>query len=627
MIELALKNVVKFFGATKVLEDISFEVQKGERVGIVGRNGCGKSTVLKIIAGEEDKDSGDVMIRKGATLGYLAQMPEFPDGTKVVDVLKAAFLKLDEIEENMKLIEKKMSNIEGDKLERLLNEYSRLQHSFEASGGYEKQEKLSRVCVGLKFSQEFLNKSFNILSGGEKTTVVLGKILLEAPDILLLDEPTNHLDVEAVEWLEDYLREYSGTVVIVSHDRYFLDRVAGKIVEIEDMASETYNGNYSNYIRQKEENLMLQFEQYKEQQKKIKAMEKAIKDLRDWAIRADNNKFFRRAESMQKRLDKMEKIDRPVLERENIKLNFKETARSGRDVIKVEKLVKGFDDKTLFYNAELLIRYGERTALIGPNGSGKSTFLRMLLGEEMADEGEAKLGASIKYGYLPQVVSFEDEEMTVLECFRDGITIPEGKAREYLSKFLFFGNSVFKKVKGLSGGEKSRLKLSRLLYDEVNLLILDEPTNHLDIDSIEELEEALLSFEGTIFFISHDRYFINKISTRIIALEDKKFVSYPGDYEYYREKKSSVEGFDGKPKLKKDTREVQEQTVKAERKNEFKIMRLEEKINEIELEIEETENLINQSSTEYELLNMYIQQRDNLNRELEELMGKWIEIS
>lgn len=627
MIELALKNIVKFFGATKVLEDITFEIQGGEKVGLVGRNGSGKSTILKIISGAEQQDSGELMIKRGTTISYLSQIPSYPDGLTVREVINCAFEGINRIEKEMKKLEGEMKSLRGRELEKALEEYSILQHSFEASGGYEREEKLSRVCVGLNLSEEFMNQGFDTLSGGEKTTVVLGKILLEGPDLLLLDEPTNHLDMEAIEWLEDYLKNYRGMVVIVSHDRYFLDRVVTKIIEVEDMASETYKGNYSDYIKQKEENLMLQFENYKEQQKKIKAMEKAIKDLRDWAVRADNNKFFRRAASMQKRLDRMEKIERPILEREAMKLNFKDTTRSGRDVIKVSSLDKSYENKALLKNAELLVRYGERTALIGPNGSGKSTLLRMILGEEETDFGEASLGANVKFGHLPQVIEFEDEEMTVLECFRNGITIPEGKAREYLSKFMFFGNSVFKRVKSLSGGERSRLKLSRLLYDEINVLILDEPTNHLDIDSIETLEEALEAFEGTIFFISHDRYFINKISQRVIALENKKLVSYPGNYDYYREKKANL--YDKNKEKAQENKEVPKRSgsQKTEKKNEFKIARLEEKILELEEGVKEVEERISSISSDYEALNSCLSEKQRLQRELEAAMEEWLALS
>ncbi|MBC8059430.1 MAG: ABC-F family ATP-binding cassette domain-containing protein, partial [Clostridiaceae bacterium] len=553
MIELALNNVVKYFGATEVLMDITFEIQESEKVGIVGGNGSGKSTVLKIIAGIEQADKGAIMLKKGSTLGYLDQIPIYPKEYTVLDVLNVAFRDLEIIEEEMKSLEKKMVEFKDSDLSKALKQYSILQQKYEILGGYEKEEKLSKVCIGMDFTPQFLTQAFDTLSGGEKTTIILGKILLENPDLLLLDEPTNHLDVKTVEWLEEYLKNYKGMVLIVSHDRYFLDKVVTKIIEIEDMESDTYIGNYTEYVKEKENRLALEFEAYQEQEKKIKAMEKAIKELRDWAIRADNNKFFRRAASMQKRLDKIQKLDRPVLERQNMKLNIQNSERSGGDVIKIKGLVKSFENKVLFNEADLLIRFGEKVALIGGNGTGKTTLLKILLGEEIEEAGTASLGSNIRSGYLPQQVVFQDEDMTVLECFRDGITISEGKAREYLAKFLFMGNSVFKKVKSLSGGEKSRLKLSRLLFEDINLLILDEPTNHLDIDSIETLEETLLLFEGTILFISHDRYFINKLCSKIVALENQKLTNFLGNYEYYRQKRNEIIQIEEvKPREKKE---------------------------------------------------------------------------
>ncbi|HAK43547.1 MAG TPA: ABC transporter ATP-binding protein [Clostridium sp.] len=544
MMELSFNNIVKYLGSTQVFKGISFQIYDRERVGIVGANGSGKSTILKIIAGIEEltrDDKGTIAIPRGATIAYLEQIPNYNEGVTVKEVLNQAFGELHSIESNIKALEERMKLIEGDELERALKEYSRLQQEYEVKGGYEQDEKLSKVCQGLNLTENFINKEFNILSGGEKTTVILGKILLQNPDILLLDEPTNHLDMQSVEWLEGYLKGYKGIVIAVSHDRYFLDNVVTKIIELEDMYCETYKGNYSYYVNQKEENMLIQFENYKEQQKKIAAMEKAIKDLRDWAIRADNNKFFKRAASMQKSLNKMERISKPKFQRQNMKLSFNETERSGNDVIIVKNLYKNYGDKELFRDGNMQVNFGERVALIGANGSGKTTFLKMVLGEEQLDGGSTKIGESVKVAYLPQNITFDNEEATVLETFREKFSILEGKAREYLSKFMFYGGNVFKKVKHLSGGERIRLKLSQLLFQDINLLIMDEPTNHLDIDSIENLEEALKEFNGTIFYISHDRYFINNISNRLIAIEDKKFTSYEGNYDNYKEEKIKIE--------------------------------------------------------------------------------------
>lgn len=533
----------------------------------------------------------------------------------------------------MHKLEDEMKVLKGEELERSLKQYSRLVQSYEVKGGYNTEEKLAKICTGLKFTQNFLDKEFNLLSGGEKTTVILGKLLMDNPDILLLDEPTNHLDMDSIEWLERYLNNYDGIVIIVSHDRYFLDNVVSKIIEIEDMESKTYKGNYSSYVKQKEEKLLEQMHNYKEQQKEIKSMESTIKDLRDWAIRADNSKFFKRAASMEKRLERMksnEDAQKPKIENKTMKLNFKNSERSGEETIKAKGLCKSYIDKVIFNEADLLINFKERVALVGPNGSGKTTFLKMLLGEEAPDKGTVELGDNVKVGYLPQVITFDNEEYTVIQAFRDDISILEGQAREYLSKFMFFGNSVFKKVKALSGGERIRLKLSMLLYENINLLILDEPTNHLDIDSIETLEEALEEFKGTIFFISHDRYFINKIGERIIVIEDNKFKSYLGNYDYYKEIQDRV-------KLEKEINDLQkEKVIKKEKKKkeidevkkrENEIKKLEIKIKKLEKELEGIELTMSNLELNYEELNELFSKKEELSEELEKVMEEWIELN
>lgn len=627
MIELSLNNVMKYLDANLVLKDISFNIYDNERVGIVGVNGSGKTTILKLIAGVETMtrdDKGWISIPRGKTIGYLQQVPIFPEDVKVSEVLNLAFKELEVFETQMKLLEQEMKNLEGELLEKALKRYGEMQHQYEAQGGYDKIEKLSKVCGGLNFSEDFLEKNFSLLSGGEKTIVMLGKILLENPDILLLDEPTNHLDMESIEWLESFLKTYRGIVIIVSHDRYFLDNVVTKIIEIEDMECQTYKGNYSEYVKQKEENMLLQFQQFKEQQKQIKAMEKAIKDLRDWAIRADNNKFFKRAASMQIRLDKMQKIQKPRLESDTMKLNFKETGRSGNEVIVAKAVAKGYKDKQLFSDLDLLVSYGERTALIGANGSGKTTFLKIVLGEEICDEGSVKIGESVKLAYLPQNIQFNNEELTVLECFREDVMILEGKAREYLSKFMFYGSSVFKKVKHISGGEKVRLKLSKLLYEDINLLILDEPTNHLDIESIEALEAALEDFKGTILFISHDRYFINKMANRIIEIDNKQLKTYIGNYEYYKNEKSKlrVQATEQQKIVKEKPQKVR--VVDETKKREKEICKLESTIADLETEIKEVDEKMNLAAQDYTELNKLFIKKNELKNKLDEVIEIWI---
>ncbi|WP_026478658.1 ribosomal protection-like ABC-F family protein [Alkaliphilus transvaalensis] len=638
MFELSLNHVKKYMDATLVLKDITFQVYSGEKVGIVGGNGSGKSTILKLIAGIEPLncypgsrslgyDEGFISMPREATTAYLHQIPEYPDHFKVIDILNLAFEEIHNIEKEMRILEEKMKASKDNELEKVLKRYDKLLQLFEIKGGYDIEEKLSKVCKGLKFEESFLNKNFSLLSGGEKTTVVLGKILIDHPDILLLDEPTNHLDMESIEWLEGYLNTYKGIVIIVSHDRYFLDNVVEKIIEIEDMECKTYKGNYSAYVSQKEENMLIQFDHFKEQQKKINAMEKTVKDLRDWALRADNNKFFKRAASIQKKLEKMEKIEKPIFEKQNMKLNIKTSQRSGNETIKAISISKEFKDKVIFKDANLLVNYGERVALIGPNGSGKTTFLKMLLGEEGLDAGKLELGANVMMAYLPQKITFKDEELTVLECFREDIFILEGKAREYLSKFIFYGNSVFKKVKHLSGGERIRLKLSKLLYHDVNLLILDEPTNHLDIDSIETLEEALDDFKGTILFISHDRYFINKIAQRMIVIEENSFRCYSGNYDYYRRiKEEVVLEIPKELEVSKDNKK-RIYKIDENKKQEAKIVKLESRIEILEKEIKEIDLLMANPHLNHEELNQLYCKKEELTKGLDSVLENWLSIN
>ena len=629
MIQLALKEIEKFFGGNRIFSNITFEVKMGERVGLIGRNGCGKTTVFKIIAGMENQDKGSIFIRKNSTIGYLHQIPDYPEHFKVIDVLKIAFQIQYDINSELKILEVHMSNLKGNELEYTLRKYGELNERYEANGGYEIEEKMSKVCTGLKFNKNYLNRKFISLSGGEKTIVILGKILLENPDILLLDEPSNHLDVTSIEWLEAYLKSYKGTVIVISHDRYFLDRVVTKTVEIEDGETSIYDGNYSYYVKEKERRVLEQFEAFKDQQKKIKAMEKAIKQLREWATQGDNEKFFKRAESMQKRLDKVERVDKPLINQPKIQLDFAQTDRSGTDVVSIKGLCKSFDQKEILEELNLEIRYGECTALIGDNGSGKSTIIKTILGEVQGDYGEVKLGSNTQIGYLPQNISFNNEELTVLEAFREDIYILEGLARGILAKFLFYGESVFKKVKNLSGGEKSRLKLCILIQNDINLLILDEPTNHLDIDSRENLEEALMEFSGTILFISHDRFFINKLAMRICEIEDRKIISYQGNYEYYKEKKAELirNKIETPNKEKEKNSKNKVNTQKQVYNNKLKQGSiLENTIQELEAKLKDIDIEMNNKGSEYEILLELSKEKQRIQEELDLIIEKWMEI-
>lgn len=648
MLELSLDGVKKYMDATLVLKNITFQISDGEKVGIVGENGSGKTTILKLIAGilslnhcagypyapvPPGYDEGWVNTPKDAVIAYLEQIPQYEESLKVIDVVKLAFEDVYQLESEMHQLEDKMQNLDGLELDRTLKKYSDLVGLYEMKGGYNTDEKLKRVCKGLHFDDKFLNQAFHLLSGGEKTTVILGKLLIDTPDILLLDEPTNHLDMDAVEWLEEYLKNYKGIVIVVSHDRYFLDHVVTKIIEVEDKECDTYNGNYSEFVQQKDEKLRIEYENYREQNKKIDAMEQSVKELREWALKADNKKFFKRAASIQIKLDKMVRIDKPVFEKQNMKLNFKTTERSGRITIKAEELSKNFGNKIIFHNADLMVQYGERVALIGPNGSGKTTFLKMLLGEEQPDHGIVTLGANVMTAYLPQNITFENEEYTVLDYFRKDLFILEGKAREYLAKFMFFGPNVFKKIKHLSGGERIRLKLAILLFVDVNLLILDEPTNHLDTDSIENIEEALSNFKGTIFFISHDRYFINKIGERVISIEHNALISYSGNYDDYKIEQEKLKEINTPitpittvKSNNKKTKKTDENTKTKVINIELESNKIENRIKEIENEIKELDTLMEVSQMDYEKLNRLFTRKEALNNKLDEEMAIWLSL-
>ncbi|CEQ18102.1 ribosomal protection-like ABC-F family protein [Paraclostridium sordellii] len=621
MIELEVKNVKKYYGANLIFEDINFDVKTKERVAIVGRNGCGKSSIFNIIVDKEKQDKGEILKRKNLKLGYLEQIPKF-ENYKVKEILNLGFSHLIKLEENLRDSEKDMKN-ENCNMEKILNKYSNLQQEYESLGGYEKETKISKVCTGLNINEEFLKAEFDSLSGGEKTRVMLGKILIESPDLLLLDEPTNHLDMKSVEWLESYLKDYDGSVIIVSHDRYFLDKVVNKVVEIENLTSKTYIGNYSSYLSQKEEALILANQNYKEQQKKIKAMEESIKQLKVFSRNGSNEKFVKRAQSMQKRLDKIDKLENPNKKIENMKININNNSKQSQDVILIKEGSKAFDNKLLFKDVDILVRKGENIALIGDNGCGKSTLVKIILQEEKLDSGNLKVASSSKIGYLPQNVEFEDEEKTILDWFREDIVITEGKAREYLSKYMFFKEDVFKKVKSLSGGEKSRLKLSKILYFEVNLLILDEPTNHLDIESINNLEKVLKDFKGSILFVSHDRYFINNLCNKILSIEDNQVLSWNGNYDYYKEKREEVKNKVKPVEVIKISKKTEKPKVKEERKiNKDKI---EKDMEKLEGNIKELDFKIQNIDCDYIKLQSFLEEKSKLEGELDNLLNKWTE--
>ncbi|MFA5523887.1 MAG: ABC-F family ATP-binding cassette domain-containing protein [Tissierellales bacterium] len=635
MIDISLNGISKYYGANKVLEDITFEIHSEDRIGLIGKNGTGKTTVLKIIAGIENSDGGILSIRKNVTIGYLAQMPDYPMEYKVIDVLNIAFEKQNEIKAEMRQLEEKMAISDGNELEKIMKVYGELQLSYEHMGGYETEEKLNRVCIGLKLTETILERSFSNLSGGEKTTVMLGKMLLQNPDILLLDEPSNHLDLESVEWLEEFIKEYKGSVLAISHDRYFLDNIATKIVEIEAMKSKTYIGNYSFYMQYKEEMLNLQSEAYKSQQKKIKEMEDAIKRFREWGKVAGEEPMFKKAANMEKRIERMDKIDKPILNQPKIKVNFSRGERSANEVVSIKGLKKAFGENVIIDNLDLSVRYKERLCVLGKNGCGKSTLIKLLLNKYTQDLGEIIIGSRVRIGYLEQEIFFENEEKTVLETINDYFMIPEGEGRRILAGFLFYGEDVYKKVKSLSGGEKSRLRLCIMMQEENNLLILDEPTNHLDIDSREMLEKALENFNGTIIFISHDRYFINKLAERIVELDNKKLIEYLGDYNYYREKKAEIKAVLVANEVETNKAKTADRRLKnnnnakpeaEEAKRKKKISYLEDEMSQLEGLISQIDNQMEKEAYNPEKLNELYSEKENLTGKYDDLLSKWVEL-
>ncbi|MEF2968254.1 ABC-F family ATP-binding cassette domain-containing protein [Paenibacillus sp. M1] len=533
-------HIQKYYGAELVLSDVTFEIKEGEIVGLIGRNGTGKTTLMSLLTGADVPDQGQLMIRKDASVGSLAQIPDYGSEKSVYDVLQSAFRPLLEAKEEMRRLEQEMSAASSagqeSRLELLLKQYGALQEAFERGGGYGIEADIDRVAGGIGIPPEQYDRPFSTLSGGEKTKVGLAVILLQNPDILLLDEPTNHLDMAAIEWLEGFLRGFGGTVVVISHDRYFLDAVAEKIIELEDGEAFTYHCNYSKYKEEKEARLLQQFADYQEQQKKIKKMQETIKQLIEWGNRSNppNPGFHRRAASMQKALDRMVKLKKPILERKRIDLQLEQNDRSGKDALILSEVGQSAGGRVLYRGVSHTLRYGEAAALIGGNGAGKSTLLKSILGFAGPDEGEIRIGARVEVGYLAQESAPADEEGTVLQYFRDELGMETGEARNQLARFLFYGSDVFKKVCSLSGGEWTRLRLAILMYRKPNLLLLDEPTNHLDIDSREALEEALEEYPGTLLTVSHDRYFINKIASQVWLLEDGRLSVTPGDFDDFR---------------------------------------------------------------------------------------------
>ncbi len=531
MVDIRVSGLVKSFDLEKrILDGLTFQVDSGERVGLLGKNGAGKTTLFRMLTGELEPDEGEVQVASGRRVGLISQIPVYPAGYTVEDVLRSAFDRMFRLKDEMDAISLRLE--QGDSDENLLRRYGELNARFEGLGGWDTETAVNKVANGLTISREMRQQDFDSLSGGEKTRVNLGRLILEDTDILLLDEPTNHLDLRATEWLEDYLRKFRGTVVTISHDRYFLDRTVNRVIEIQDGKTEFYSGNYSFYAIEKERRYQERMKQYLKEQAKIKQLEKAAEQMHLWAFMG-NDALHKRAFSMEKRIERMRTTEKPTKARK-LEARFQSREFKGDEVLQIKGLEKSFGEKKLFSDVYLRCEGGERIALLGENGTGKTTLLNILTGQERSDGGSVRMGPSVKAAYLPQVIWFEHPERTILDTMLYELDITPQSARNRLAAYQFTGEDVFKQVSVLSGGELSRLRLCMLMDESINLLILDEPTNHLDIDSREWLEEAVEAFDGTLLFVSHDRYFINRFATRVWELEDGTIGDYPMGFTQYR---------------------------------------------------------------------------------------------
>ncbi|GAA6386035.1 ATP-binding cassette domain-containing protein [Clostridium sp. DFI.5.61] len=624
MIDIAISGLVKEFEVgKKILDGLTFQVDSGERVGLLGKNGCGKTTLLRILTGQLDWDEGEVVLAPDKRVGLISQIPVYPAGYTVEDVLDTAFRPLREMEEEMEQLAARMERGEDPAL---LRRYDQLTAAFEAGGGYDTDTRKNKVCSGLQIGPGMREQLFDRLSGGEKTRVNLGRLILEDTDILLLDEPTNHLDLKATEWLEEYLDKFKGTVLAVSHDRWFLDRVVDRVIEIQEGKAEFYSGNYSFYVVEKERRYQEKLKQYEKEQAKIQQLEKAAEQLRIWAY-SGNDKIFKRAQSMEKRIERMRTTDRPTRERK-MEVRFGEREFRGDEVLTIKGLSKSFGQRALFSGVDLEVVGGERIALLGDNGTGKSTLIKILMGEEGPDEGKIRMGPTVKIGYLPQIIHFDHPERSLLDTMLYELDCTAQTARNRLASFKFRGEDVFKPVSALSGGEQSRLRLCMLMDEKINLLILDEPTNHLDIQSREWIEEAVEEYEGNLLFVSHDRYFIDRFATRVWVLEDGQVTDFRGSYGEYRaarERKQAqaVPAPAAAPAEKKEkprrpggTKNLEKEVAAAERA----VAKAEEQMYELGLQIEE-------AASDYLKLQELYEQREALEEEILKLYGTWERLS
>ena len=624
MIDISVSNVSKEFEVgRKILDGVTFQVDTGERVGLLGKNGAGKTTLFRILTGELEPDEGQVSVASGKRVGLITQIPVYPAGYTVEMVLRAAFQRLKDMEAEMESLTARMAAGESDPA--LLRRYDALTAAFESGGGYDVETPLNKVCNGLDISADMRARPFADLSGGEKTRVNLGRLILEDTDVLLLDEPTNHLDLRCTEWLEDYLAKFKGTVLTISHDRWFLDKVVSRVVELENGRAEFYAGNYSYYVEEKERRYQEKLRQYEKEQAKIQQLQAAADKMHLWAFMG-YDKLHKRAFSMEKRIERLRKTDKPRKDRK-LDIKFGEREFRGDEVMVIKDLKKSFGDRTLFDHVDLEVTGGERIALLGDNGTGKSTLIKMIMGEEVPDEGKIRLGPTVKIGYLPQIIHFDRPDRNLVDTMLYAQNCSTQEARDRLAAFDFRGEDVFKSVSTLSGGEQSRLRLCMLMDSKINLLILDEPTNHLDLNSREWIEEAVADYTGNLLFVSHDRYFINQFATRIWMLEDGRITDFEGTFAEYRAwkekklpapppKKEEAPVKKEKPKRTGGTKLLEKEVAAAERE----VTKAEERMYDLTQEIEA-------SSSDYLKLTELYEQREALEEEIAHLYAVWERLS
>ena len=636
---LSCQGISKSFGEKVILEDASFHIEEREKAALIGNNGAGKTTLLRIIMEEIHADAGQVVLAKDKRIGYLAQYQDVQGHLSVYEELLSTKQYIIDMEERLRAMEVQMKNASGEELDLLMNSYTRLTHEFELENGYAYKSELMGVLNGLGFAEEDFTKQVATLSGGQKTRVALGKLLISKPDILLLDEPTNHLDMESIAWLETYLLNYPGAVFIVSHDRYFLDKVVTKVIEIDAGQVRMYAGNYSAYAEKKAQLRDAQYKAYLNQQREIKHQEAVIVKLKSF----NREKSIKRAESREKMLNKIQRIDKPIEVQSQMRLSLEPRVVSGNDVLTVEDLAKSFPQQKLFSNISFQIKRGERVALIGNNGTGKTTMLKILNGLLDADAGSFSLGAKVQIGYYDQEHHVLHAEKTIFEEISDTYpTLTETQIRNMLAAFLFTGDDVFKVISSLSGGERGRVSLAKLMLSEANFLILDEPTNHLDIASKEILEEALNSYTGTVLYVSHDRYFINQTATRILDLTNQSVVNYIGDYDYYLEKKEELtekyapsaqeateETKEETPSEGKLTWQQQKEEQARKRKQENELKKVEKRLEELETRDKEIDDtlVLPDVCTNVGRCAELSREKDKIQAELEELYEKWEELA